>query len=59
MDDIIAKTENYLNRMFKDMRKYTGRIRDLASKLVSDHIEKIRMQLIQQSTQKVNCHKPL
>jgi predicted restriction endonuclease len=44
----IAKTENYLSQVFKNMRKETSKIRELASKLVSEHIEKIRTQLIQQ-----------
>ena len=48
IDNTISKTENYLSRIFKNIRKDTGNIRDLTSKLISDHIEKIRTQIIQQ-----------
>lgn len=48
IENTIAKVENYLSRTFKHMRKDTGKIRELTSRLVSEHIEKIRTQLIQQ-----------
>jgi hypothetical protein len=48
IENTIAQSENYILRMFKHMRKDTGKIRELAGRLVSEHIEKIRTQLIQQ-----------
>ncbi len=48
IENTIAKAENYLSRRFKHIRKETSKIRELASRLVSEHIEKIRTQLIQQ-----------
>ena len=48
IENTIAKAENYLSRMFRHMKKDTGKIRELTSRLVSEHIEKIKTQLIQQ-----------
>jgi len=48
IDNKISKVENYLSRIFKNIRKNTCNIRDLTNKLISEHIEKIRTQLIQQ-----------
>lgn len=48
IENTIAQSENYMLRVFKHMRKDTGKIRELAGRLVSEHIEKIRTQIIQQ-----------
>lgn len=48
IENTVAKTENYLSQMFRQLRKDTFKIRELTSKLISEHIEKIRTQLIQQ-----------
>jgi len=48
IENTVAKTENYLSQMFKQLRKDTFKIRELTTKIMSEHIEKIRIQLIQQ-----------
>lgn len=41
IDNKISKAENYLSRLFKNIRKDAGNIRHLTNKLISEHIEKI------------------
>jgi len=48
IDNTLTTAENYLLRKFKNIRKDTGNIRKLTDKLINEHIEKIRTQLIQQ-----------
>ena len=48
IDNTIARAENYLPQIFKQLRRESTKIRELASKLVTEHIEKIRIQLINQ-----------
>jgi len=48
IDNTISKAENYMSRVFKTIKKDSSRIREFAERLVSEHIEKIRVQLIQQ-----------
>ena len=48
IDNTVSKAENYLTRIFRDLKKDSSKIRQLAERLVSEHIEKIRVQLIQQ-----------
>jgi DNA helicase TIP49 (TBP-interacting protein) len=48
IDETISKAENYLNRFFRDIGKDSSKIRECSERLVSEHIEKIRVQLIQQ-----------
>lgn len=50
IDNEVSKVENYLGRFFKNVRKNTNIIREFSGKLINDHIEKIRTQLIQQPT---------
>ena len=47
IDNEVSKAENYMKRVFKSIRKNANSIREITSELVSDHIEKIRTQLIQ------------
>jgi len=49
IDSTVSKAENYLSRLFKDIKKDTNSIRELTSRLVSEHIEKIRNQLVQET----------
>jgi hypothetical protein len=58
IDSTVSKAENYLSRLFKDIKKDTGNIRELTSRLVSEHIEKIRSQLVQETLLVVRA-KPL
>jgi Uncharacterized protein conserved in bacteria (DUF2130) len=46
IDDSIAKVENSLQRLFREIRKDTRKIRECTAKLMSEHIEKIRTQLV-------------
>ena len=46
LDSSIARAENTLQRLFRGIRKDAGKIRALTARLVSEHIEKIRTQLI-------------
>jgi len=48
IDTELSKTENYLGRFFRNVRKNTNIIREFTCKLISEHIEKIRTQVIQQ-----------
>ena len=48
IDNTVSKAENYLTRIFRDLKKDSGKIRKFTERLVSEHIEKIRVQLIQQ-----------
>jgi hypothetical protein len=46
IEDTTNKAENYIvNTLFAGIRKNTGKIRELATKLVNEYIEKIRLQL--------------
>jgi len=46
IDGSIAKVENRLQRLFRGITKNTSKIREHTATLVSEHIEKIRTQLI-------------
>lgn len=48
IDDKISKAENYMSGFFKKMRKDSKKIRELTEMLMREHIEKIRVQLLQQ-----------
>jgi hypothetical protein len=48
IDNTISKAENYLTRVFKTIKKDSSKIRECAERLVTEHIEKIRIQLLQQ-----------
>jgi hypothetical protein len=48
IDNTISKAENYLARVFKTIKKDSSKIRECVERLVSEHIEKIRVQLLQQ-----------
>lgn len=46
IDSSVAKVENMMERLFRSIKKNTSKIRECAAKLVTEHIEKIRVQLI-------------
>lgn len=46
IDSSVAKVENMMKRLFRSITKNTSKIRECAAKLVTEHIEKIRVQLI-------------
>jgi hypothetical protein len=46
IDSSIAKVENTIQRLFRGITKDTSKIREWTARLVSEHIEKIRSQLI-------------
>ena len=46
IDSSIAKVENTIQRLFRGITKDTGKIRGWIARLVNEHIEKIRSQLI-------------
>lgn len=48
IDKTVANAENYMTRVFKTIKKDSSRIREYAERLASEHIEKIRVQLLQQ-----------
>lgn len=45
IDTKVNRADAYINTLFKGIKKGTQRIRDLMAKLISDHIEKMRLQL--------------
>ena len=45
IDTKVNKADNYINTLFKGIKRSTQKIRDLMAKLISDHIEKMRLQL--------------
>lgn len=48
IDTTILRAENYLEKMFRSIKKDSSNIRKCAERLVSEHIERIRVQLIHQ-----------
>jgi len=46
IDGSIAKVENSLQRLFRGITRGTSKIRGCTAKLISEHIEKIRIQLV-------------
>ena len=46
IDTSIAKVDNSLKRLFSAIAKDTNRIREFTARLVMEHIEKIRVQLV-------------
>ena len=45
IDTEVNKADNYINTLFKRIKRNTQKIRDLMTRLISDHIEKMRLQL--------------
>jgi len=45
IDTKVNRADNYINTLFKEIKKSTQRIRGLMARLISDHIEKMRLQL--------------
>ena len=54
MDESFSKIESYLEQRFRSLKKETGKIRGYAAQIMSDHIEKIRMHLIDEINQILN-----
>jgi uncharacterized protein YdcH (DUF465 family) len=46
IDGSVAKIENNLQRLFRAITKDTSKIREFTARLVAEHIEKIRVQLV-------------
>jgi len=46
IDGSVAKVENSLQKLFRAITKDTSKIRESTARLFSEHIEKIRVQLI-------------
>lgn len=45
IDTKVNKADNYINTLLKGIKRSTQKIRDLMAKLISDHIEKMRLQM--------------
>ena len=48
LDDEFTKMERYLEKVIKSGRRETKKIRDCTMNIMSNHVEKIRMQLLDQ-----------